>query len=529
MDRRLSLALTLCAALLLPTQTAAQPPLVWADFKGDPQGASHPRVQSIALSERLGDVRAEAIVVSDGEVRVSGRISKANGSQWATLGVEVAGAPTAVLTELKDYPSLRIRLASQEQRVLRIRLKGTDPRVLKIGCYPVMLLQVGSQAMDYVIPVSAFEPEHYCGERGASVEDTLPLLASIEVTANEASEDPVRFAVGRIEFLPSAERSDSRLNTLDPAWTLVWADEFNEEESQALDPTRWSLPSTALPSSAGLRVILGNSSQEVVHVGEGHAVIRSRVADPASLRCDGAPCTHATGRLQSKPEEAILYGRIEVTFKAPAVSGLGARISLVGAPSPKRPSHDTTELVIAQTLGVSPLATVGLHGPGLADNEYRAQVLLDAANAGVRGSLRTMAFEWEPTHLRWMLDDVLVKTVEVTDLPPAVRNQFEGWPHLLRIGLDVGVEGAGALPAALPSDARLLVDHVRVYQRADLAKAARSRLAAWSARQEAASQDARFKQAPRKRSAAPQEPQPPQITRQVTCERHSRLGLMMCY
>lgn len=529
MDRRLSLALTLCAALLLPPQTAAQPSLVWAEFKGDPQGAAHPRVQSIALSERLGDVQAEAMVISDGEVQVAGRISKANGSQWATLGVEVAGSQTAALTELKDYPSLRIRLASQEPRVLRIRLKGTDPRVLKIGCYPVMLMQVGPQAMDYVIPVSAFEPERYCAERGVSVDETLPVLASIEVTANEASEDPVRFAVGRIEFLPSAERSASMRGTRDPAWTLVWSDEFNEGVNQSLDSTRWSLLNTVVPRSAGLRVILADSPQEVGHDGEGHAVIRSRNVDPASLRCGGAPCTHATASLQSKPGDAILYGRIEVAFKAPEVPGLGARVSLVGAPSSKRPSPGAAEIVIAQTLGASPLATVGLHGPGLEGNEYRAQVLLRSGNEGVDGGSRTLAVEWEPTHLRWMLDDVLVKTVEVTGLPPPVRHLIEQWPHLLHIGLDVGVEGAGALPARLPPDARLLVDHVRVYQRADLAKAAQPRLAAWPTRREVANPEERPKEAPRKRIATPQEPQPPQNARQVVCERHSRLGLMMCY
>lgn len=194
------------AALLLCTipfvlAAAEKPPLLWADFKEPLQSHLGAAVQPIAVSERSGDAVIGNLRVVDSAVRVEGRLSQANASQWATLGIEVGGEPRGLPVDLTAYETIRIRLASSTPRVLRIRLKGLDAQIQNAGCYPVMMQRVGPQPTDYVIPLSAFEPESFCGERGASVEQTLPAVARVEVTANEPSSEPVRFQVGRVEFL----------------------------------------------------------------------------------------------------------------------------------------------------------------------------------------------------------------------------------------------------------------------------------------------------------------------------------------
>lgn len=183
---------------------AAERPLLWADFEPPLRSHSGAAVQSIAVSEKPGDAAADHLDVSDAAVQVAGRLSNAGGSQWATLGLAVAADARGGPVDLSGYGSLRIRLASAKPRVLRIRLKGTDTATLNAGCYPVMMQRVGPQATDYVIPLEALEPEPYCGARGVAVEQTLPAVAQVEVTANEAPDDAVRFSVGRIEFLPQA-------------------------------------------------------------------------------------------------------------------------------------------------------------------------------------------------------------------------------------------------------------------------------------------------------------------------------------
>lgn len=206
MSRLPGAAARLCAlALILPIPlSAAETPLLWAEFKDALQSHSGAVVQPIAMSERAGDAAVDPLRVADAAVHAEGRLSRDNGSQWATLGFEVGADAKGLPVNLAGYDSIRIRLSASTPRVLRVRLKGQDPATLNAGCYPVMMQRVGTQATDYVIPLSAFGPEPYCGDRGRSVEQTLPAVAWIEVTANEPSPDPVRFAMGRVEFLPAA-------------------------------------------------------------------------------------------------------------------------------------------------------------------------------------------------------------------------------------------------------------------------------------------------------------------------------------
>jgi hypothetical protein len=193
-------ALLLCTIPLVFAATETRP-LLWADFKEPLQSHLGAPVQSLAMSERSGDAVAGPMRVVDSNVVVEGRLSQANASQWATLGLEVGGEVRGQPVDLRGYEHMRIRLASSTPRVLRIRLKGTDPQTLNAGCYPVMMQRVGPQSTDYVIPLAAFGAESFCGERGTSVQQTLPAVARVEVTANEPSNEPVRFQVGRIEFL----------------------------------------------------------------------------------------------------------------------------------------------------------------------------------------------------------------------------------------------------------------------------------------------------------------------------------------
>ena len=102
----------------------------------------------------------------------------------------------------------------------------------------------------------------------------------------------------------------------------------------------------------------------------------------------------------------------------------------------------------------------------------------------------------------------------------------EAWalpPDKSRLTSAAGTSGKGG------ADARLLVDHVRVYQRDDLAAAARARLSAWQARRSAMAAPAQGKEPARKRKPATDAGASQQPVRQVTCERNSRYGLMMCY
>ncbi|MBL0727647.1 hypothetical protein [Piscinibacter sp. HJYY11] len=254
--RRLAAAtLSACAlAYVHAVHAAPDKPLLWADFKEPMQSHLGAPVQQLAMSERSGDASIASVRVADAVVQVEGRLSTANASQWATLGIEVGGDARGVPVDLSAYEHLRIRLASTTPRVLRIRLKGTDPRIQNAGCYPVMMMRVGTQLSDYLIPLSAFGPESFCGERGATIAQTLPAVARVEVTANEPSVEPVRFQVGRMEFMaaPAAEPAPAAAPAPAP---VVAAAASTPPTPRATPPAAARKPSPPAPASRAVQVV----------------------------------------------------------------------------------------------------------------------------------------------------------------------------------------------------------------------------------------------------------------------------------
>lgn len=474
------------AWLSVPAWGAEAPSVVWADFRLPPGGTARAPVSLLQMSEKPGDVAGDPLGVYDGGVRVSGRLSRAQGSAWSTLGVDVGARGGGAAVDLSAFRSLRIRLVSPGEQVLRIRIKGTDTRLQNTGCYPVLLQRVRG-TMDLDIPLVAFEPEPYCGGNGASIAQTLPAVASVEVTANEPSEEPVRFEVGRIEFLKASTEAAAAVppapvvrETRDGAWRLAWADEFDAAANARVDERRWRVQKA--PAGPGPQ-----------YDGQGRLSL-----PPASS-------------LRVRPAGAMVYGRVELRLKLPAGD---ARVSLQGAPLTSLDWLEAGEITLLDKDGAD--LGVGLQAPGIADEPaFHAPVQLMPSSDG----FHRVSLEWDPVKIRWAVDDVAVKTVFRADLPAGARDVFEQWPFLLSLEV-----GAGPEP--------MLVDQVRVYQKDELASLSRERLAAWKAatgRNDAPSAAAATVSRPVARPVPPHKPsEPPVRARAVTCERN-KFGLMMCY
>jgi hypothetical protein len=251
--RRLPAAVLLMGTIPLVLAATETPPLLWADFKEPLQSHLGAPVQGLAISEHGGDAAISGLRVVDAAVQVDGLLSRTNGSQWATLGIDVAGEARGLPVDLSGFEQIRIRLASSTPRVLRIRLKGTDLQIQNAGCYPVMMQQVGTHPTDYLIPLSAFGPEPFCGERGASVRQTLPAVARVEVTANEPSAEPVRFQVGRMEFLGATAARSAAAEPAPAAAASATARQAARKPAAAEAPRR--RPSTEAPAGQQARQV----------------------------------------------------------------------------------------------------------------------------------------------------------------------------------------------------------------------------------------------------------------------------------
>lgn len=530
------LSALLFAGSLFSSQAGAQSVLTWVDFSQGEQAILGGRVRAVALSERPGDAQADAIAITGGRAHVAGRLSLSSGAVWSTLGIEVGKGTDGVQAgSYSDLSSLRIGLSSNAPRMLRIRLKGTDNKALSIGCYPVVLLQVETKQQEYVLPLSAFEAEAYCGERAVSVEKTLPDLSSIEVTANEPSDEPVRFSVDRIELLSSqsvdvAQTRDAK----DLKWNPVWADDFKRQAGGPVDAAHWSVLGQMESLTGGTRVRTDDAvSKAASHDGNGVLQLGFNSLSPEQLTCPGGACRQATVALQSKASFPMLYGRVEVAFKVPTMPGLGARVSLLGSPQPGRVVPEAGEIMLIQTDGAASLGTVGLRGPGLDDPAYRTQVVFGSGSGGGVTEQHIVALEWEPARLRWFLDGIPVKTLADPELSAAASRMLGRWPYLLNVALTARPDAGGDLSDARWADAVLALDHVRVFQRADLAAAAAPVLAAWRGPSASSAPKAvhAVKSAPPRtanRSAPAEDVQSHAASKAAVCERHPRLGLMLC-
>ncbi|WP_161974465.1 glycoside hydrolase family 16 protein [Piscinibacter terrae] len=474
-----------------PVFAADGPSMVWAEFRSASVSTSGAPVNAIALAEKPGDVSSEPLVLAGSAVRVAGRIARGQGSQWSTLGLAVPANAANTAVNLSGYQSLRIRLASNAARNLRIRLKGPDVKTQKEGCYPVVFQRVAASA-ELEIPLEAFEPEPYCGPRGASIAQTLPAVVQVEVTANDAADEPVIFDVGRIEFVKTGATSHLASAAPPPpasasrpaAWKLAWSDEFNAPSGAGIDEKRWlnnKVPGTTVP----------------VHDGNGHLVLTA----PFSM--------------QMRYPAALTHGRVELRAKLPLSSAV--RVSLRGAPLTALNWPEEGEITLLDNEGAD--THVGVYAPGI-DEDAAYQAALSTAQ--LQDGFHTIVLEWDPKQLRWQLDGATVKTVAMADMPPAARESFEHWPFLLRIEMNAG------------STTPWVVDHLRVFQNDELAAAHRARMAPWLAAHgkgdavlaAAAPRPAAKPAAPRR--AAPTEAPAPVTRRVVTCERN-KFGLMMCY
>lgn len=482
----LSLAMVLGGGAL-PTRAATEGGMVWADFGGAAAEAAAARVNVIAMADKPGDVRAEPMVITDRMARVNGRLSRSAGSQWSTLGLEVAASDTARPVDLSGYDSLRIHVSSNQARDVRIRLKGPDAATQSTGCYPVVFQRVG-RAEQLEIPLSAFSPEGYCGTRGASIQQTLPAVVSVEVTYNEPAEAPLSLGVGRIEFVRAApaEAAPARTAAAPSAGPyVVWAEDFNAAAGTHLDDTRWRVEPAAAAAATALD-------------GKGHLAVPGR----ATLRLDD--------------DLAWVYGRMELRLRVP--KGAAMRASLRGAPLARLPWPEDGEFVLVEVDQGS--AQVGANAPGL---EAGHPPIPLAANPWQDGGFHTVALDWAPQLIRWQIDGETVHSAVPTDWPEPAQRAVDHWPFVLDI------ESAGG------GDGPVLIDHMRLVQTADQQAAGRERLAKWQLARaalgdaDATSPAAQAKPKPARRPpppARPAEPSPP--PRVVKCERN-RLGLMMCY
>jgi beta-glucanase (GH16 family) len=245
-------------------------------------------------------------------------------------------------------------------------------------------------------------------------------------------------------------------------WVLAWADEF---DGPRLDATSWNIELMPNPFNEELQYYPDrpdNSPNSNILVEDGMLIIEARREDFGQRK-------YTSGRINTKAKREFLYGRFEARIRLPAEVGmwpafwmLGGNIDQVGWPA-------CGEIDIMEGKGRLPTLSSGaLHrGPDAARNQITsAQYVLPEGN--FHDEWHLFSVEWEPAQIRWYVDETLFQVVnKPVGGDPAYWPFDTGQSFFLILNLAVG--GWFDSPYVPPDDLepqRLLVDYVRVYERA---------------------------------------------------------------
>ncbi|KAB8140014.1 family 16 glycosylhydrolase [Chloroflexia bacterium SDU3-3] len=179
-------------------------------------------------------------------------------------------------------------------------------------------------------------------------------------------------------------------------YTKVWSDTF--DNTTALNTANWAYDNDVHVNGEQQQYASGN-----VSVSGGTLKLTAR-----KETVNGYPFT--SGRIFSKGLKSFTYGKVIARMKLPVGDGfwpafwmMGENIDAVGWPG-------NGELDIMENIGYSNWVSGALHGPGY----------WGAGSVGGRHDLpagqsiadwHTYAVEWDPTFIKWLIDDQVVRTV----------------------------------------------------------------------------------------------------------------------
>jgi len=235
-------------------------------------------------------------------------------------------------------------------------------------------------------------------------------------------------------------------------WRLVWQDEFNG----TLDPD-WVFDIGRGTNGWGNNELQYYTRRpENVRVENGVLVIEAR-----QETYEGAAYTSA--RLKTEGRRAFGYGRFEARIQVPRGQGLWPAFWALGADRGAVGWPTCGEIDVMEHIGREPAAVHGtVHGPG-----YSGAKGVGGAFTLPKGTFsdgfHVFAADWEPGRLTFSVDGQDYKTITPAEV--SGRWVFDH-PFFLLLNLAVGGNWPGPPDDKTLFPARMLVDYVRVYERA---------------------------------------------------------------
>jgi len=235
-------------------------------------------------------------------------------------------------------------------------------------------------------------------------------------------------------------------------WNLIWQDEF---EGNKIDPASWTYDLGAGGWGNG-EAEYYTSRPENARLENGMLVIEARQEKYQDSY-------YTSARLKTKGLQEFQYGRIEARLKVPAGAGLWPAFWMLGNDFNGSNWPDCGEIDIMEYIGKEPDLIMGTaHGPG-----YSGTLGITKWNRQsykIADDFHTYAIEWGPDQIDWFYDGVKYHTVTRNDVGD--RKWVFDHPFFILLNLAVGGQLPGPVGLDTVFPAQLLIDYVRVFQKA---------------------------------------------------------------
>jgi beta-glucanase (GH16 family) len=243
------------------------------------------------------------------------------------------------------------------------------------------------------------------------------------------------------------------------ALNLVWSDEFNAAQ---LDPEMWFFESGdgsqyGIPGWGNneLQYYLENSAQ----LENGLLVITAREEAQSGKQ-------YTSARINTRDRYAFRYGRIEARIRLPGGQGLWPAFWLLPQDDVYGTWAASGEIDIMEAVNLGGSGGNSVHGTihfggEWPNNQSSGNSYLVSTDA--TAEFHTYSLEWDPTELRWYVDDVLYAMQNAWSTTGGAYPAPFDQPFYILLNVAVGGNFPGAPDATSVFPVTMEVDYVRVY------------------------------------------------------------------
>jgi beta-glucanase (GH16 family) len=245
-------------------------------------------------------------------------------------------------------------------------------------------------------------------------------------------------------------------------WKLVWADEFDQPNGSAPNPTNWVYDLGG--DGWGNNELQSYTDRRVNSRIENGQLIIEALGEKFTGK-DRKPRDYTSARLKTLGKQSWAYGRIEARMKLPRGQGMWPAFWMMGADIHKLGWPTAGEIDIMENIGKEPGIVHGtIHGPGYSGSGGIGGSYTLPDGEAIADDFHVFAIEWHTNKITWFLDDHAYFTVTPEKLPAGKKWVYDH-PHFILLNLAVGGHWPGNPNSTTQFPQRLAVDYVRVYER----------------------------------------------------------------